>query len=205
MTLSRPYILVWTIVGLFLTVGANFLSVYIISAPWQWLQGGKISAYPLGLSAQVGAVLLVACLGGRTAGAFAQIAYVALGLMGLKIFHQGGGIEYIYKPAFGYLLAFIPGAWLCGQLAFKQRPRRDRSSKQQLEHLGLSCAIGTIAIHVFGIIYLCIFHTIEWFQTGNFRFLDSLLAYSIYPFFGQIAIGCAAASLAFVLRRVMLY
>ena len=111
--ISRPYILVWTIVGLFLTIGANFVPAYTINSPAQWLSQG-VTAYPLGFKCQVGAVLLVSCLGGRTAGALAQVVYLFIGLVWLKIFNDGGGIEYIQKPAFGYLLAFIPGAWICG-------------------------------------------------------------------------------------------
>jgi biotin transport system substrate-specific component len=204
MILSRPYILMWTIVGLFLTIGANFLPVYIVNAPWQWLYGG-VSAHPLGFKCQVGAVLLVSCLGGRTAGVLTQIAYVILGLLGLKIFNEGGGIEYLQKPAFGYLLAFIPGAWVCGQLAFKQNSRRISRSKPQLESLGLSCLCGLLTIHILGIIYTIIFHLIEWSRTGDFNLLESLANYSFYPFMSQLVLGCAAASIAFFLRRVMFY
>jgi len=34
-------------------------------------------------------------------------------------FAQGGGIDYPKQPQFGYLLGFIPGAWVCGFLAFQ--------------------------------------------------------------------------------------
>jgi biotin transport system substrate-specific component len=138
--ISRPYIFMWTIVGLFLTIGANFIPVYVTSSPFQWLSDG-VTAYPLGFKCQVGAVLLVSCLGGRTAGVLTQVAYLLLGLLWLKIFNDGGGIEYLQKPVFGYLLGFIPGAWVCGQLAFKRSP--------QLESLGLSCLCGLLTIHFF--------------------------------------------------------
>ena len=77
MSISRPYILMWTIVGLFLTIGASFLPAYVTSSPWQWVSAG-VTAYPLGFKSQVGAVLLVSCLGGRTAGVLAQVAYLLL-------------------------------------------------------------------------------------------------------------------------------
>ena len=210
--ISRPYILVWTIIGLFLTIGANFVPVYAISSPVQWLSQG-ITAYPLGFKCQVGAVLLVSCLGGRTAGVFAQIAYLLLGLIWLKIFNDGGGFEYLQKPAFGYLLAFIPGAWVCGQLAFKQTRSKaamesgsvNMTSKPQLEHLGFSCLCGLVTIHFFGVLYSVGFKMIDLQQSGNFNLLDSIVSYSIYPLFSQLLLACAAASIAFVLRRVMFY
>ncbi len=216
--ISRPYILGWTIVGVLLTIGANFLPTYVINSPWQWLSGG-FTAYSLGFKCQVGAVLLVSCLGGRTAGSLAQIAYLLLGLTWLKIFNEGGGIEYLQKPAFGYLLAFIPGAWVCGQLAFKRSApvvsnkidsesshrNPTLSPKIQLEHLGLSCFCGLITIHLIGIIYLVLFKLVNLQQAGNFKLLESIVNYSVYPLFSQVVLACAATSIAFVLRRVMFY
>jgi biotin transport system substrate-specific component len=210
--ISRPYILVWTIVGLFLTIGANFVPVYAISSPVQWLSQG-ITAYPLGFKCQVGAVFLVSCLGGRTAGVLAQIAYLLLGLIWLKIFNDGGGFEYLQKPAFGYLLAFIPGAWICGQLAFKQTLSKSAMAsgsikltpKPQLEQLGFSCLCGLVTIHFFGVLYSVGFKMIDLQQSGNFDLLDSIFSYSVYPLFSQLLLACAAASIAFVLRRVMFY
>jgi biotin transport system substrate-specific component len=196
MTISRPYILMWTIVGLFLTIGANFLPAYITSSPLQWLSAG-ITVYPLGFKCQVGAVLLVSCLGGRTAGVLTQVTYLLLGLLWLKVFNDGGGIEYLQKPAFGYLLAFIPGAWVCGQLAFKRSPK--------LEYLGLSCLCGLLTIHFIGITYLIGFQLINWQQLGGFKLLDLVAYYSIYPSIGQLVLACAAASIAFILRRIMFY
>jgi biotin transport system substrate-specific component len=208
--ISRPYILMWTIVGLVLTIGANFLPAYILSSPLQWF-GAGITPYPLGFKCQVGAVLLVSCLGGRTAGVLAQIAYISIGLVFLKIFNDGGGIQYVYKPNFGYLLAFIPGAWVCGQLAFKRFSfgQSHSSSIQlpplQLEHLGLSCFCGLVTIHICGISYLILFKLIDLQQLGNFKLVDSILSYSIYPLFSQLILVCAATLIAFILRRTMFY
>ena len=196
MSISRPYILMWTIVGLFLTIGASFLPAYVTSSPWQWVSAG-VTAYPLGFKSQVGAVLLVSCLGGRTAGVLAQVAYLLLGLLWLKVFNDGGGIEYLQKPAFGYLLAFIPGAWICGKLAFRRSTR--------LEYLGLSCLCGLVTIHFFGIIYLILFKLIDLLELNNFKLLESIANYSIYPMISQLLMGCTAASIAFIVRRIMFY
>lgn len=215
--ISRPYILMWTIVGLFLTIGANFVPAHVISFPLQWLNG-EVTAYSLGFKCQVGAVLLVSCLGGRTAGVLAQVAYLCLGLTFFKIFNDGGGIEYLQKPAFGYLLAFIPGAWVCGQLAFRKFPVKQTvlkqtatnskiilQSKPQLEYLAMSCLCGLLTIHVFGIIYLICFKIVNLQQSGSFKLLESIASYSLYPLISQLVMICAATLIAFMLRRVMLY
>lgn len=194
--ISRPYILMWTIVGLLLTIGANFLPAYIINSPWQWIDG-TVTTQSLGFKCQIGAVLLVSCLGGRTTGLLTQTVYILLGLMWLRIFNDGGGIAYLSKPNFGYLLGFIPGAWVCGQLAFARTP--------QLENLGLSCLFGMITIHIVGIIYLVGFSIFNSHQLDILNLSAAIFNYSIYPFISQLAIACAATSIAFVIRKIMLY
>ena len=70
--------------------------------------------FSLGVTYQIGGVLLVGCLGGKNAGALSQIAYLVMGLTLLPVFADGGGIGYVKLSQFGYLLGFIPGAWICG-------------------------------------------------------------------------------------------
>lgn len=44
---------------------------------------------------------------------FTQLGYLVLGLSGLPIFAQGGGLSYAIKPSFGYLLAMpITASWV---------------------------------------------------------------------------------------------
>ncbi len=43
--------------------------------------------------------------------------YVLLGLVGLPIFAAGGGIMYVVRPSFGYLIGFVAAAFLCGKVA----------------------------------------------------------------------------------------
>lgn len=98
----------------------------------------------------------------------AQIAYLTLGLSGFQVFAQGGGLHYLSQPTFGYLLGFVPGAWLCGFLAFG-KPLR-------LEQLLSSCLGGLLAIHLTGILYLGGLAVLQLLQgsggrrSGNTRF-----------------------------------
>lgn len=58
-------------------------------------------------------------LGGKR-GAISVALYTALGLLGLPIFAEGGGIWYIFKPTFGYMIGFILGSYLTGKLVEKE-------------------------------------------------------------------------------------
>ena len=61
--------------------------------------------------------LLAGLLLGSRRGSLSVIAYVILGLAGLPIFSEGGGLWYIFKPSFGYLIGFCAGTFLTGYLA----------------------------------------------------------------------------------------
>lgn len=190
-TVSAPLELIWALIGLLLTIGGTFLEASIASPSWNGIQAG-IPIHSLGVTYQIGAVLLVGCLGGKNAGALSQIAYVALGLMWLPVFTEGGGLDYIKQPTFGYLLGFIPGAWICGWLAFKMALR--------LESLAFSCVCGLLSVHAIGLIYLAIN-----LHSDAQTLLDGVFKYSVSPLPGQLAVVCAVTVLAFILRRLMFY
>lgn len=163
--------LLWSMIGLLLTMGGTFLEAYVTTLPWGWSKQG-VQTFSLGITYQIGGVLLVGCLGGKNAGALSQIAYLVMGLTLLPVFSDGGGMGYIKLSQFGYLLGFIPGAWICGLLAFKARPR--------LETLAFSCVCGLFAVHLCGIIYLGLGYFLQWKGTETQSFMQAVLKYSWY-------------------------
>lgn len=54
-------------------------------------------------------------LGGKL-GAVSVALYAALGLAGLPIFAEGGGLWYLLKPSFGYIIGFIIGSYVTGKM-----------------------------------------------------------------------------------------
>jgi biotin transport system substrate-specific component len=186
----------WALIGLILTIGGTLLEAFITSPPWSWAQHG-VQVHSLGVTCQIGAVLLVGCLGGRNAATISQIAYLILGLTWFNVFTQGGGWDYIHRPNFGYLLGFVPGAWVCGWLAFRLPMR--------LEYLALSCLMGLVAIHLTGISYILLAHTAKWQGFETLSVPETLMTYSLTPLPGQLALVCAVTVLAALLRRLMFY
>ncbi len=61
-------------------------------------------------------------LGGRL-GAVSVGVYVFLGLAGLPVFSEGGGIWYILKPSFGYIIGFGVAAYVTGKMAERMKKR----------------------------------------------------------------------------------
>ncbi len=90
---------------------------------------------------------LAAILLGPRLGALSQIVYVALGLIGIPVFTEGGGLGYIFKPSFGYLIGFIIGAYTIGYIVSKYK-------KPGVIKLMAACIAGTAVIYAVGVPYL---------------------------------------------------
>jgi len=84
-------------------------------------------------------------LGGKL-GAISVLGYILLGLAGLPIFAEGGGIYYLLKPSFGYMIGFCIGSYVTGKIANK---RQTPSLKRLL------CAnfIGLMIVYGIGMLY----------------------------------------------------
>lgn len=83
-------------------------------------------------------------LGGKY-GAASVGAYVALGLIGLPIFAEGGGFFYVLKPTFGYLIGFILGTFVTGKIANAvPAPSMKRLLAANFAGLGIVYALGIV-------------------------------------------------------------
>ncbi|NBJ93110.1 biotin transporter BioY [Parablautia muri] len=57
-------------------------------------------------------------LGGKL-GAISVGLYAFLGLVGLPIFAEGGGLWYLLKPSFGYIIGFVVASYVTGKMTEK--------------------------------------------------------------------------------------
>jgi biotin transport system substrate-specific component len=194
---SAPNQILWALIGLFLTIGGTFVEAFVTTnVPWNWADQG-VQIQSLGVTYQIGAVLLTGCLGGKNAGALSQIAYVVIGLTLLPVFSQGGGLAYLKEPSFGYLLGFIPGAWICGLLAFR--------AKATLESLAFSSVCGLVIIHLVGVIYLFGLSLLNLRNDWLLTLIETITKYSINPVPSQMTIVCSVAVIAFIMRKILFY
>ena len=75
----------------------------------------SVPFYPVPLTLQTLAVLLVGGFLGPRLGVAAVASYLALGMAGAPVFHNGlGGLAVVAGPTGGYLLGFVPAAYLIG-------------------------------------------------------------------------------------------
>ena len=116
-------------------------------------------------------VLLAGVLLGKRRAALSQLIYLVIGLSGVPIFTEGGGPGYIFKPSFGYLLAFVVAAYFTGLLT-ENRPINYRN-------IFLASTTGVLITYIIGVPYLYLILTkVSGVELG---FLDTLKA-GMIPF-----------------------
>jgi len=101
--------------------------------------------YTFSIIPQIPAVLLIVGLLGRRLGLTSIIIYILMGLCSVPIFALGGGIDYLAEFGFGYILAYLPAAFLAGSFL-----EEEFSFKNILK----ATFVGVMTIHFIGIIYM---------------------------------------------------
>jgi biotin transport system substrate-specific component len=139
-----------------------------------------VPLYPVPITGQTLAVLLVGATLGATRGALTMVVYALLGVVGLPVFSAASsGFGVLSGTTGGYIVGFIFAAGFTGWLA-----QRDWDKK----YLGaaLSFLGGTVVTFVFGLTWLAL-------VTGGT--LEQVLAWGLFPFIigGLIKAGIAAA------------
>jgi biotin transport system substrate-specific component len=105
---------------------------------------------PVPLTLQTMAVLFIATLGAKQ-GMFAVLFYLLEGAVGLPVFASfSSGIHEILGPTGGYLLGFIPAAYLAGMLFQK-------SHSKNFGSVFFAGSVGIFAVLVCGYLHLAYF------------------------------------------------
>jgi len=125
-----------------------------------------IPLWPVPVTAQTFAVLMIGALLGRGRGSLAVLAYLTEGAAGLPVFAMGrSGFAALSGPTGGYLFGFIAAAYVVGLLTEKGWDRRVATTI-------LTMALGNIVIYAFGLLWLsCL--------TGA---NETVLTMGLYPF-----------------------
>lgn len=74
----------------------------------------RVPIGPVPFTLQMPMVLLTALILGSRLGALSTIIYLLVGLIGVPVFAGSGGIGAFISPSFGFVLGFIPAAYVAG-------------------------------------------------------------------------------------------
>ncbi|MBN1636350.1 MAG: biotin transporter BioY [Deltaproteobacteria bacterium] len=118
----------------------------------------RIPFIPVPITLQTFFVLMSGIVLGPKAGFYSQVIYLLIGLMGLPVFAGGGGLSYIFKPSFGYLIGFmlapIPAGYVVNKMGISP------------VSVFLAALVGSATIYLIGMTYL-IFNMIYMLQQPN--------------------------------------
>ena len=133
---------------------------------------------------QIAAVYLSGCLLGPRMGALSQLLYVSIGLAGAPVFAEGGGLGYVLKPTFGYLLGFIAGAYTGGSLV-----RRFQWTKAR--DIWKANAAALLVVYAFGCTWLYI--VMKWVAATPLTIGQTIWFGFLLPMPGDLVL-CAVCS-----------
>lgn len=104
----------------------------------------KIPFPPVPLTFQTAVAVLSGLLLGAKKGAISMAIYCFMGLIGIPVFANGGGIMYVASPTFGYIIGFIASAFVAGLIA------RDGTS---VKRVTVAAVVAFLADYIIGAPY----------------------------------------------------
>ncbi len=143
---------------------------------------------------QIPSLLLCSLIWGPKSGVLAASAYLTIGVLHMPIFQGGGGFNYISTPGFGYLVGFIPAAWLTGKLAH-QPGMRGLISQTLAAWTGLFC------LHICGLTNIII-GVIS--QRWSFDITELFYSYTLGPLPTQLALCTSVGIISILIKSLLL-
>lgn len=140
--------------------------------------------------------MLAGLLLGSRLGTLSVLSYMLLGLAGLPIFSEGGGIWYVFKPSFGYIIGFAVGTFVTGWIA-------EHMEKKTITRYLIANLAGLFCVYAIGMIYyyiICNFVIDTPIAVGPLFLYCFVLAVP-----GDIALSILGAVVAKRVRPVLAY
>ncbi len=148
--------------------GATRISVFaalMVVCAWIWIPG------PVPFTMQAFGVFLAAALMGERRACAATLVYILLGAAGVPVFSGArGGIGVLLGPTGGFILGFLPMAYLCGKICSK--------IKRSPQTLILSMLAGLLGCYITGTLWYAILFLGE---NGKFA-LGTAVMQCVVPF-----------------------
>lgn len=134
----------------------------------------QVPGIPVPVTLQTFAVAVLAASFGWRIGVATVALYLAEGLSGLPVFANGGGPQYVFSPTFGFLVGYLPMAYIIGRAA-------DLGSSGRVIPLFLAMVAADALCFVFGYGWLVAMSGgASWIDQNNV--LGSAFAKAVQPF-----------------------
>jgi biotin transport system substrate-specific component len=134
----------------------------------------NVPTWPVPVTLQSFAVAALAGAFGWRIGTATVVAYLVEGALGLPVFATGGGMAYLVGPTGGFLLGFIPMAYIIGRAA-------DLGASGRVGMLLLAMLIGDAVLFALGFLWLLTLGSAAaWIDQTNI--VGSAFAKAVQPF-----------------------
>jgi biotin transport system substrate-specific component len=134
----------------------------------------NVPTWPVPVTLQSFAIAGLAAAFGWRIGTATVIAYLLEGAAGLPVFATGGGIAYLMGPTGGFLLGFIPMAYIIGRAA-------DLGASARLGMLVFAMLIADAVLFALGFLWLLTLGAAaSWLDPANL--VGSAFAKAVQPF-----------------------
>jgi biotin transport system substrate-specific component len=110
----------------------------------------SVPTWPISVTLQTLSVAMVAAAFGSRIGVATVLLYIVEGLSGLPVFSVGGGPLYALSPAFGFILGFLPMAYIIGRAA-------DAGMSRNVLQLLAANLLGDAVCFVLGYLWLAVY------------------------------------------------
>jgi biotin transport system substrate-specific component len=147
------------VLAVVLLAGLGFV-VLDLPNPADWVDelmgGNQVEASQMRYTFQLPFALFVGALLGPVPGLFAVGLFIILGLLAWPVFAQGGGLDYMLRPGFGYFLGMAAAAWVSGDTisyVLCQERNNLQPARRSIKLMGVGIS-GVLIAHLIGIFYM---------------------------------------------------
>lgn len=133
---------------------------------------------------------------GAKHGVYSQLLYLFIGLIGIPIFANGGGLTYVLQPTFGYLIGFASCSFIVGKFVDKNREIRFWPILSVI-------LLGLFAVYVFGVAYL--YMIVKFYLNKEMTLMTAMavgfIPYITFDVIQSVIIAMSAVKIMPILRR----
>lgn len=132
---------------------------------------------------------------GAKLGLYSQFLYLFIGLIGIPIFTNGGGITYLLQPTFGFLIGFALCSYIVGKTV-------DCSGKIKFWTIFVMILVGLAVVYLFGVSYLYLI--VNFYLHKEMTWMTALavgfIPYIVFDVLQSVVIALSAVRIIPLLR-----
>ncbi len=156
------------------------------------------------LTLQTVFVLLAGLVMGSKRGSLSMVLYMMLGLLGLPVFAGGGGFQTLLSPSFGFIVGFIPAAWITGRIVehFQSEVTYQKRGELFASFCRfVACIAGVVVYDTIGVLWL--YFNLNYVVGKSFT-LYQTLGIGLFPFLlpDMIKLGVVVLLVSIISGRI---